>query len=258
MKSRLPSHDEAVLLDNGLLAARVLRPYYSRALSALSLRVVDGLGTAAVDYSWRLYLDPVWFAGLSPVEQATVIAAHEVEHLLRHHARLNSLAPALVANVAGDLEINDDLRQGECLPGCPLTPSSRGLPDHLLAEDYLRLLDLPQTTGTCGGGSGAGNPQSWEDAADGHGIDEAAGERLRNQVAIDVQTYAARHGRGSVPAGVLIWAEAKVAPIVYDWRRDLPLVLHAALATGRGRDDYSWAVYPRRVKAGLLTPGMAR
>jgi hypothetical protein len=52
---RTPNPAEASILESALVSARQQRPYYARALSALTPLVADGLGTVAVDKWWRLY-----------------------------------------------------------------------------------------------------------------------------------------------------------------------------------------------------------
>ena len=252
MISREPTPTERDEIAELMLAARLLRPYYGRALAALRWRVVDGLGTVAIDYSWRLYADLEWLRGLSPVERATVIAAHEVEHVLRGHDRMRGLAPARVVNIAGDAEINDDIHDRERLPPGGVTPSVLGCADHLLAEDYLRaLLDGATAVPCCGGGSGAtGHVEEYEEPAD--GMTEPEAEAIRDAVAADVREHVATHGRGSVPAGVEVWADARaprVAP--RDWRRELgPVVARLGRQATRGRDEVDLRRLSRRWRQG--------
>ena len=251
---RLPTIAEQETIEHALLLARLLRPYYSRALAALSPRVMEGLGTVCVTKYWGLYVDVEWLRELDPLHQATVLAAHEVEHLLRRHSRLDGLAPPFVTNVIADAEINDDLANGEALLPGAITPSRFGWPDGLTAEEYLALIE--QTThldgaGCCGGGSGAGYPRPWEKDDSSDGVNENDAEMLRQQVAGDVVAYGQEHGRGSVPQDVLIWANALIAPIVRDWRRELPPLLAKAVTLARGRYDYSWARPSRRAVPGV-------
>lgn len=246
------------IVREALLLARTLRPYYGRALNALAVRLRPGLGTVAVDRHWRLYVDPDWLATLSPVEQATVLAAHEVEHLLRRHDRMSGIGVDRRAiNIAGDVEINDDIGPNESLPPNCVCPGTFGWPEHLLAEQYLALMDDPPPVSGCGGGSGAGVPIEEEEGIGSDGLDEASAERVRHIVAADVRAYVAAHGRGSVPRGVRVWADALLTRAVIDWREVLAVLMGRLLREcKRGRHDYSWKI-PHRRQGAVLRPGMA-
>lgn len=225
-----------------LVEARELRPYYGRAIAQLRPVVVDGLGTVAVDYSWRLYLDLAWLGSLAPLERATAIAAHEVEHLLRRHSRLTGLASHDAANVAADAEINDDIGANERLPGAYVTPASLGCADHLLAEDYLHA--AVAACGTCGGGSGVGAPKSWEYAPDG-GAEVT--DAIRDAVACDIRAARAR-GDAVVPSAAM-WADGVVvAP--RDWRRELAAALRVGGGVGAGLGDIRVGHVSRRWREG--------
>lgn len=118
-------------------------PYLAAALWALCPVEKPGLGTMAVDRRWRVYFDPAVTSRWS-VEEAAGVLYHEICHLLRDHAsRMENLDPRL-ANIAADLEINDDLLREEVkLPGSPLLPAAFGLPEGLLAEEYYEALCSP-------------------------------------------------------------------------------------------------------------------
>lgn len=261
------THDSDAI-RSALLAARLARPYYARALAALTPVAVPGLGTVAVDRYWRLYADPVWLAALPITQQAMVIGGHEIEHLLRRHpargAVLNAHPQAV--NVAGDAEINDDLPAGSLPDGCVL-PATIGCRDGGTLEEYLRHLldqDSARQHGDpkCGSGSGgAALPCEQGEPGDGRdpGLTEAEGEIVRRQTAHDVVNHA-RQNPGTVPAGVLMWAEEAILPIPYDWRRALASAVgRAAREVVRGRSDYSWARLSRRARPGVpLRPGMTR
>ncbi len=60
-------------------------PYLATALFAMSLSPAPGLGTAATDRHWRLYVDPVAAERWSVQELGSVLV-HEVHHLLRDHS----------------------------------------------------------------------------------------------------------------------------------------------------------------------------
>lgn len=232
-----------------LLAARMLRPYYGKAIAALTAVEKPGIGTVAVDKWWRLYYDPEWLATLPERQQAGVIAAHEVEHLLRnHHARGDAalLHPSLM-NIAGDLEINDDAEAG-LLPDGTLHPSKFGFDEGLLMEEYARrLIDkaVTQAAGTCGGGSGAGEALPFElPASEAPGVTEDEADVIRGGVAADVKERQRSHG--DVPANIVQWADAVIGKPKVDWRREVRTAAGRALRMAAGRDHYTFSRLHRR------------
>lgn len=133
-------------IPNELAAARlkaaILRPFLASALFALTPIKKEGLGTLAVDKSWRLYFDPKVFSAWSLIELAGVMI-HEVSHLIRDHAgRCKKItANHSLFNVASDLEINSGLRSdGITLPSDGMFPNKFEFPENLLAEQYYQLL----------------------------------------------------------------------------------------------------------------------
>lgn len=106
-------------------------------------------GTLAVDKYHRLYWGPISETWTD--KEFVGCLWHEVNHLLRHHPerldgmpKAHNMAPA-VANLAADLEINDDLRdQGITLPKGVFysdrpelsKPSVYTHPDHVSAEEH--------------------------------------------------------------------------------------------------------------------------
>jgi predicted metal-dependent peptidase len=223
--------------------------------------------TMGVDAHWRLYVNPQFLDGQTLTQAATIIAAHEVEHLLRdHHARFKDIpGSAMLKNVAMDLEINDDLPDADrsALPG-GLYPDSFDLPRDLFAEQYMidimdRVVELP--AGTCSGGSGAGGAEDWEiDGAGKPGVDTVAGETLRDAVANDLLNHARTHGRGSVPSGALIWAEARVnaQSTRVDWRRMLGGCLATALGGLQAPELTRTRISRRQRPMMPLRPGIRR
>lgn len=252
-------------IEDALFAARQIRPYYGRAISALTPVVKEGLGTLAVDASWRLYYDPAFLEEHTVKEIGAIIAVHEVEHLLRDHdrrARACHVTPAnaVAWNACADAEINDDVPAGT-LPGDHVTPAKLGQKDGLLAEEYFGELPTQEAhvQHVCGGGSGAGRPLEDElpaDSEDSPGIKAAEAKRLRKSVAQDVLEHAKKHGRGSVPQGVLVWADALIEKPVFDWRRELSAVVgKLSREMTRGKEDTTWARASRRSTHDILRPG---
>lgn len=239
-------------IEQALLLATDLRPYYARAISSLtpveSERViVGGEPTIAVDDRWRLYYHPAFLAKISLQEAAAVIAGHEIEHLLRDHSGRRGDRHPRAWNVAGDLEINDDCELQ--LPPNGVYPKSFQLPDGQTAEWYFE--QFPKAECSCGSGAG-GERGEWELGPDG-GIEPLSGQAIREAVAEDVRHHEASQP-GSVPAGIVLWANNLGEKPHIPWHKLLAAKLGDLRRISRGRSDYSWSRPARRVSA-ILRPG---
>lgn len=88
------------------------QPYIANAIFRLIPISAPGLGTMGVDKFWRCYID-FDFMMEKGVEYAAGVLSHEPWHLLRNHNERAELIGAdktpLWWNMAGDLEINDDI-----------------------------------------------------------------------------------------------------------------------------------------------------
>lgn len=252
-------------LEQVMLAARLMRPYLARGLSALMPVERPGLGTVAVDEYWRLYYDPEWLFDLPLNQAATVIADHELSHLLRNHAhRCKRIAVnPRVWNIAGDAEINDDI-PADTLPPDHVRPSALGAPDHLTAEEYLDYIPRVSVKAvTCAGGSGAGAPIPDELPLDDRthpGIPDAVAEQLRDEIAADIRKHIhdADPSRGDVPEHLRVWAESRLPPPKPEppWYTKLRAsIARTSREIAAGRTDYTWARLPRRSTSGILRPG---
>lgn len=113
------------------------RPYLARAAWALTPVSSPGLGGVGVDRFWRLYFDPAIIADWS-VDGLASVLYHEICHLLRDHPSRMKDCDTVVANLATDFEINDDLIKegGVRFPHEVVLPGQWGLPEGLLAEEY--------------------------------------------------------------------------------------------------------------------------
>ncbi len=199
---------------------------------------------------------------------------------------------------AADAEINDDLvPAGLDLPGRPVLPRDLRAVDGLLAEQYfdaIRRHAAPASGGLGGvvspqGGSGGMGPPGkerasraasdagadnpgrsgqWLDCGSGaDGIPRAGqgdgglprwqADLLRRQVAQEVIA----HGKqaGTVPAGLLRWAEEVLTPKV-NWRAVLAAELRRAIAEVSGAVDYSYRRPSRRsaVTGPVVLPALRR
>lgn len=250
-------------IEDVFLRARVLRPYYGRGLSALTPIERPGMGTMAVDSSWRIYYDPEQIDKWGLEYSATIVCAHELEHLLRDHCNRSKLCGNNPAwNIAADAEINDDLKSSK-LPKDHVRPSNLPWgpkPDGLMAEEYLPPSDWNGSipNGTCGGGSGAGTPREDElSPSNADGLSQSESEKIRENVANDIKEYIKSNGVGSVPAGLQVWANAVLPPEPpIDWRRILSQKIRTSVGLiSNGRRDFSWSRQSRRgLSLGIILP----
>lgn len=156
------------MLPESIQAARLAlvhkRPYLASIIWSLIPVERDntsGLDTMAVDQYGRWYIN-VGEVSKWPLGKIVLGLIHEVNHLLRrHHERMTTFSEWMtpggisLANVGGDLEINDglidDAKAFETeLPNNWLYPQNYGFPDGLLAEEYCeKLLKQATKNGTC-------------------------------------------------------------------------------------------------------------
>ncbi|WP_083420556.1 DUF2201 family putative metallopeptidase [Mycolicibacterium llatzerense] len=265
--------DEWRRLRLARMAAVEAMPYFAKAVFAMVPVSAPGLGTAAVDESWRLYIDFDVFAaddgGWTMAESAGVIC-HEANHLIRSHAQRAKVLDApfnhYCWNLSGDAEINDDLlAAGVGLPDGAITPSALGCDDGHAAEIYYRHLVPPGSCGLSDGdmgvgcGSGAGDtPVPGElpasvDLGNGVGLSREAADMVRTAVAQAVQEMGGA-GRGTMPAGLQRWARGQLAPAVVPWQRVLRAAVRRGIEDQAGHVHHSWRRPNRRSPAGLIMP----
>ncbi len=251
----------------GLAAGRVWAatrfPYLASGLFGAQVRAEPGIGTVAVDDSWRLHADPELTAGWTAAELGSVLV-HHVSHLLRAHGERAGAAGVTDQDArawvrGADAEINDDLVEaGLTLPGRPVLPADLGAPPGLLAEQYFvpaQQHDAQDAGLDCGSGAdGQGRP--WDGAGQ-PGLSPWQAQLLCRQVAQDCLRHAKEPG--TVPAGLLRWAEQLLQPVV-DWRRVLAAELRRAVADTAGAVDYSYRRPSRRasVAGQVVLPALRR
>ncbi len=259
---------EALMLARMYAVSR-LRPYYATAIFRMVPVATRMIPTLGVDKWWRLYYNPDLVEQLSVMQLATILI-HEVDHLLRDHAgrcERNGWKHEHF-NLAGDCEINDDLLREDAaeLPEWVISPKTFGLPDKLLAEEYYKLIPgsassgggIPGVVGPPGSegtdgkghtcGSGAHGKKEEHELGDPNGeqrgIGEKEGELVRKKVAEDVLEHANKQP-GSVPGGLLRWAEAVLNPQV-PWEKELAGAIRGKWARAAGMSDYSFERPNRR------------
>ena len=251
-------------------------PYLGKALWSMSFVVTDKVPTMAVDRKFRVYVNPdhvrECIAESTDKNKIEVLLAgviHECLHpTLRHAERGKAIRVTDPGhwNKCGDGELVQHIqRAGVRLWSKDLTPETMGWPRGLTAEEYYK---LPREQGggggsklltlcACSGGSGAtGQPGAWElpEGAPGpKGLSEPEVMVVRAAVAEDIRKYAKSHGRGSVPAGLLRWAEAEgVAPAI-DWGLLVTAKARYHIETRLG-PVASYARPSRRDAGGLILP----
>jgi predicted metal-dependent peptidase len=250
-------------------------PYLATGVFGAQVIADPGSGTLSVDESWRMHADPEVTADWTPAQLGSVLI-HHVCHLLRTHgerAQDTGVRPDEAADWirAADAEINDDLvPAGLELPGRPVLPRDLGAEDGLLAEQYFagirrqaaRTAENQARSGPwldwldCGSGADA-IPRPGQGQGSEGGLPRWQADLLRRQVAQDVIA----HGKqpGTVPAGLLRWAEEVLTPKV-NWRAVLAAELRRAVAEVSGAVDYSYRRPSRRsaVAGPVILPALRR
>jgi predicted metal-dependent peptidase len=236
-------------------AARM--PYLAHALFAAQVREAPDSGTVAIDAGWTVSADPEIVEGLEAPDLGRLLL-HLISHPLREHADRadrNAVEQHTWWNRCADAEINDDLLVVDALP-----PTARDLPADLggaenqLAESYYGQPVVGERRWDCGSGAD-GQDRPWDGPP---GLSPGQGDLLRSRTAADVQE-ANQQQPGSVPAGLLRWAEA-LLPSKVDWRRVLAAEVRQALAAISGSVDYTYRRPSRRGAAArpALLPSLFR
>ena len=242
-----------------LLAARLWAvrryPYLTAALFASPVISSPGVKSAAVDASWRLYVDPE-FVERTSVPIIGGLLVHHAGHLVRDHAGASGKDWALAA----DAEINDDLiGTGLRLPDDRITPHDLGWKAGRLAEEYYRAPhNDTDSEPDCGSGSDSRH-REWElDPTHPGGLPPGEQHLLRSQVAAQVLEFA-KGGAGRLSAGWKRWAEDMLDPKV-DWRRVLAAEIRKGLSQVSGRVDYTYRRPSRRASASpdIVMPALER
>jgi Putative metallopeptidase domain/VWA-like domain (DUF2201) len=267
-------------------------PYLASAVFGVQPREAPGVGTVAVDESWRLWVDAEVSARWSPAQFGSVLV-HHVCHLLRAHAeraRAAGVVPDESASGAArrytgtagaarsvpsqrrrsvrwiwcaDAEINDDLvPAGLQLPGEPVLPRHLGHQPGRLAEQYYSAEARPGRRPNgwdldCGSGAD-GCCRTWETRPGTEpGLQPWQARLLCRLAAQEIL----RHAReiGTVPAGLTRWASELLDPKV-DWRRALAAEVRKAVADVTGAVDYSYRRPSRRatVTGDVVLPALRR
>ncbi len=256
------------LLQAARLKLLHTHPYLASMAMDLIFIESPGLGTLAVDQYFRLYYDrkveTMW-----DVPKLAGVLYHEIMHLLRAHPERMCSYEQGPANLAADMEINDDLiheflqsNLGLKLPDNCIEPTLFGFEEGLCAEEYYELLmknpnKIPSIGGVMPGGGKCGScatgiPEPWEDSTE-RGISTAEAEIIRRQVAMDILDSVKING--NVPENLKRWAEDKLTPKV-NWRNELASSVRYSLANISGAVDYSYSRISRRSNNKIIYPAM--
>ena len=238
-------------------------PYLASALFAVQVVAKPGLGGAAVDESWRLYVDPETVEEWSVAVLGSLLV-HHTGHLLRDHAgRARRLGVARDTSkdwaLAADAEINDDLIGTGLSLLDPVVPQKLGWNPGRMAEEYFHC-GHHETDMEPDCGSGADNMRRpWElMRGEGGGLPPGERQLIRCQVASEVLHHS-REGRGRLPNSWRRWAEELLEPKV-DWRKALGAELRKGIGSVSGRVDYTYRRPSRRasVSADVVLPALER
>ncbi|MFN0091955.1 MAG: DUF2201 family putative metallopeptidase [Acidimicrobiales bacterium] len=271
------------------LAAANRYPYLASALFATPIIDSPGIGTVAIDESWRLYVDPAVVAALS-VDQLAGMLVHHASHLLRDHSERAKAAGVDQANAghwldAADAEINDDADRGsfELPEDHAKTPEDLGCERGRLAEEYFHHTQEAEQqsrdgdegddareggaggegeSGEAGGhehdhepgdqncGSGAdGQPREWD--AEG-GADKPKGIERHSQDLLRRQTAEEIRNHARSVGDVpagLLRWAEQLLRPQVDWRRALAAELRQGVANAAGKVDYTYQRPSRRAGA---------
>lgn len=239
---------------------RRIMPYLTPALEMLTPVPAPWLpASMGISRDGKLYWHPLYWEDIGEDDGIHGVS-HEIMHIILKtvdRAEENAF-DAFIANVAHDIIINAMLREagipseGEWAKGL-MWPERFGLePDchnHMTFEQvYAHVVKNPPPMpqwpngklgrpgeGWCGSGAGMpldGEPTPQKTKKDSHGYrgrSEADLERMRKAVAEAVQREAGK-GRGNVPAGMELWADAALGPPKVRWQDKVKRVSRGAIA----------------------------
>lgn len=227
-------------------------PYLASALTAMTFVETPGIGTVGIDDRLRTYVDPEAVSRWTVAQLAGALI-HEANHFLRDHHGRAPRGPRAAHrwNIAGDLEINDDISAaGIELPPGALQPASHGLPAGRTAEWYFA--GLPESVDDevilCCGSGATGSAMPWELGEGEPGISRSRAASIVESVAEAIRNSPP----GTVPGGLSRWAEASRSEV--HWTAVLRASLRAAVARAAGQTDYSWSSPNRRHRGRVLLP----
>lgn len=277
-----PVFDDTV--DDKLSYARAAvvfdAPYFASIVYGFVYVPIEGISTMGVTRKMVLGYDPSWVKVATIPELAADIV-HEVNHFMRKHFdRGENIEDPKLFNTAGDLAINQDLRntgiwkladKNSARPA--IFPEDYKLPEGLSTEEYYdRLLQMKQNgtlkepspnggicSGHCGSIAGGTDDPKFGDALDAkEGRTAVEIQSITKRAAADIKAHVEAKGRGSVPGGLMEFAKALIEEPHVRWQNELAHVIRNS--SGRiqaGGEDFSMSRPSRRsVIRGIVRPGM--
>jgi predicted metal-dependent peptidase len=239
-------------------------PYFTRGLLAMTFIPCPEVATAGIDSKWRVRYNPAYYAKCAVDGTLVGEVIHELLHPMLKHAKRERTIGATDHshwNDCADAELDQKIEAMKVkLVTNRITPDMLGGEEGMTAEELYRLPRKGEGKKRCGGGSGvSGKPGEGEPApGSGNGsgppgLSPAEADLVAAAVALDVQNYAKQHGLGSVPLGILRWAEALLEPTPVDWHMLVASRIRYQIESKRGPTP-SYSRPSRRRIGGLLLP----
>ena len=254
-----------------VMAARIIAqgrwPYLSTLLYTLRVVESDSLPTLAVDQGWRMYYNPEFVMKQTPEVLATMVLHEGMHCVFQHGPRFSALnqigSRHTIWNLAGDANINEVLDQaampwGEFSPVRFSTLAKYGVENAMTTErSFFQIIkyfeehpDEAEAESDCGSVTD-GQSRPYE-IPRGDGDNPAVGSDqqsvIRDRVAQDILKHASERGIGTMPGGLLRWAQELLQPKI-NWQRELAGTFRTSLATVLGRRDYVFTRPSRRQDA---------
>jgi len=230
-------------------------PFFLPALPYVSFEEAP-VGTACVDASGRIRLDPDFIKRITD-DQFTGVLAHEISHLLLLHRGRMGMRQHERWNRACDRAINQALREAniELPPDC-LYPAQGQ--ENWSAEQFYEVEPEDEESGGGKGGKGGGglpDPNARPRVGSGCGVDEAPEgdesvpeadkpnyDRQWRELAAQAQITARERGDG---AGNALARLLDIPPAKVRWESIVRNAVSHAVAA-HGRDDVTWTKRSRR------------
>jgi predicted metal-dependent peptidase len=238
--------------------------YLTHMIVGMIPKPMPGFGTFGVTEKAVMYYDPALVEQWT-VEEIAAVLIHEAGHLIRDHAGRTKRAALHKgkANVNFDREINDDIvdmglalptfkhegKESKCCMPSDIGCENGKTGEYYYANDPSPVVEVCMSGGGVGHGNcggAAGNPQTGEpDDGSEPGRSEVDMGRIRQQVAAAAQAQAGKNP-GSVPAGILRWAEEEIKPPKVSWKDKAGRAARTGIAAMKGCVDYSYTKPSRR------------
>src|SRR5271166_1222101 len=220
------------LIARARFAAAGKLPYLAKSLWAATFIACEDVPTLGIDDRWRVYFNPNYVKkcaedSFSKQNLGGKLAGELIHEVMHPTFRHKSRGIAIHAedhkhwNCCGDAEIDQQIEAaGVLLVDDRVRPEALGGERGMTAEELYRL-PKKESPDRCAGGSGAGRPMPWEDKdlpKDApEGLSTAEVDIVRAATANAIREHAKSHP-GTVPLGILRWAEEFVEAPPVDWR----------------------------------------